>query len=64
MSHDWEKQAVVQEFTERISDGDFAGDYDRLKSDLDAAGILSDRERQQLLQYWISKEREAGRTGQ
>lgn len=63
MPQDWEKQAVVQDFTERITNGDFAGDYQRLKTELDGAGLLSERERQQLLQYWVSKEREAGRTG-
>lgn len=61
MPQDWERQAVVQELTEQITDGDFAGEYERLKTALDNAALLSERDRQQLIQYWLSKERESGR---
>lgn len=58
MAADWEKEAVVQELTERITAGDFAGDFDALKQAVEASDLLSERDRQQLLQYWVSKERE------
>lgn len=58
MSTDWERQAVVEELTERITDGEFAGDYEHLKQVVERADLLSERDRQQLLQYWVSKERE------
>lgn len=61
MAQDWERQAVLQELTERITAGDFAGSYDQLRAALEAASLLSERDRQQLLQYWLSKERESGR---
>lgn len=64
MAHNWEIQAVVEEFTKRITDGDFSGNYDLLKTELEASDLLSERDRQQLLQYWLSKEREAGRKAQ
>lgn len=63
MAQDWEKQAVVQEFTERITDGEYSGEYEQLKSELENAAILTERDRQQLVQYWLSKERESGRPG-
>lgn len=58
MAADWEKEAVVQELTERITAGDFAGDFDALKQAVEVSDLLSERDRQQLLQYWVSKERE------
>lgn len=58
MTADWERQAVVEELTERITDGEFAGAYDELRKAVERAELLSDRDRQQLLQYWVSKERE------
>lgn len=58
MGTDWERQAVVEELTERITDGEFAGDYERLKRTVERADLLSERDRHQLLQYWMSKERE------
>ncbi len=58
MTADWERQAVVEELTERITEGEFAGAYDALKEAVERAEVLSDRDRQQLLQYWVSKERE------
>ncbi|MDX1616452.1 MAG: hypothetical protein R3300_19235 [Candidatus Promineifilaceae bacterium] len=58
MGTDWERQAVVEELTEKITEGEFAGDYEQLKAAVERADLLSERDRQQLLQYWISKERE------
>lgn len=58
MGADWERQAVVEELTEKITEGVFAGDYEGLKSAVERADLLSERDRQQLLQYWVSKERE------
>jgi hypothetical protein len=58
MPADWERAAVLEALTERITEGDFSGDYDRLSRTLAAEPLLSERERQQLLQYWMSKERE------
>jgi len=61
LPQDWESDAVRQELTERISQGDFSGDFEAIKAAIDGAGLLTEREQQQLLQYWLSKEREAGR---
>lgn len=58
MTADWERQAVVEDLTERITDGEFAGAYDELNEAVERAEVLSDRDRQQLLQYWVAKERE------
>jgi hypothetical protein len=58
MAEEWERQAVIQELTERITQGDFAGAFDALTGEIDAVGFLDDRDRQQLLQYWMSTERE------
>lgn len=60
MAEDWERQAVLQEITERITEGEFAGEFDDLKAALDETPLLNERDRQQLLQYWVSKEREGG----
>lgn len=60
MAEEWERQAVLQEITERITEGEFAGAYDDLKDELDSAQLLTERDRQQLLQYWVSRERESG----
>lgn len=58
MPADWERQAFRQELTEKITDGVFAGDYDGLKAAMEQTDLLSERDRQQLLQYWMAKERE------
>ncbi len=60
MAQDWERQAVLQELTEKITEGEFADSYEELKAALEASPLLSGRDRQQLLQYWLSKERESG----
>ncbi|MGA9531741.1 MAG: hypothetical protein WBR18_03405 [Anaerolineales bacterium] len=60
MAEEWERQVVIQELTERITNGDFAGAFDSLTQEIDAVGFLDDRDRQKLLQYWMSKERERG----
>lgn len=60
MAEDWERQAVLQEITERITEGEFAGEFDILKAVLDETPLLTEWDRQQLLQYWVSKEREGG----
>ncbi len=58
MPADWERDAFRQELTEKITDGVFAGDYDGLKQAMEQTDLLSERDRQQLLQYWMAKERE------
>ena len=58
MPADWERDAYRQELTEKITDGVFAGDYDGLKEALEKTNLLTERDRQQLLQYWMAKERE------
>ena len=58
MPADWERQAFRQELTEKITDGAFSGDYDGLKEAMDQTNLLTERDRQQLLQYWMAKERE------
>ncbi|MFP3853284.1 MAG: hypothetical protein ACLFWD_03200 [Anaerolineales bacterium] len=60
MPADWERDAIRQELTEKITDGFFAGDYDGLKAAMEKTDLLSERDRQQLLQYWLAKERESG----
>lgn len=60
MPAEWERQAVIQELTERIKEGEFAGAFDSLTEAIDDFGFLDDRERQQLLQYWMATERERG----
>ena len=57
---DWEREAFLQELTEKITDGVFAGDYDGLNGAMEKTDLLSERDRQQLLQYWMAKERESG----
>lgn len=57
---DWEREAFLQELTEKITDGVFAGDYDGLSAAMAKTDLLSERDRQQLLQYWMAKERESG----
>lgn len=61
MAEEWERNAVKQEITELITDGAFAGDYRALKQAIDSSKLLDERDEQQLLQYWMAKEREASR---
>jgi hypothetical protein len=58
MPADWERQAFRQELTEKITDGVFNNDYDGLTEAMAQTDLLTERDRQQLLQYWMAKERE------
>jgi hypothetical protein len=61
MPEEWERQAVLHELTERITTGEFGGNYDGLKRAIEQSGALDERDQQKLVQYWLSKERERGR---
>lgn len=61
MVQEWERQAVIDELTERIDRGEFVGGYEALKAILEGSDALTERDRQRVMQFWVSKEREIGR---
>jgi hypothetical protein len=61
MALDWERQAVIDELTERINQGAFDDGYDELQRALDDSDALSEPDRQRVLQFWVAKQRERGR---
>jgi hypothetical protein len=60
MALDWERQAVIDELTERINQGAFENNYGDLKRALEESDALSEPDRQRVLQFWVAKERELG----
>ncbi len=63
MALDWERQAVIDELTQRINQGAFDDGYKDLKRVLDRSDALTEPDRQRVIQYWLAKQREAGRGG-
>ncbi|MGA9190572.1 MAG: hypothetical protein WBZ24_02485 [Anaerolineales bacterium] len=60
MALDWERQAVIDELSQRITQGAFDGAYDDLKRALDDSDALTESDRQRVIQYWLAKQREQG----
>lgn len=63
MALDWERQAVIDDLTERINQGAFDDAYEDLKQALADADALDERDRQRVVQFWLAKQREKGRSG-
>jgi hypothetical protein len=61
MALDWERQAVIDELSERINKGAFKDGFDDLKRALDESDALTETDRQRVLQYWVAKQRELKR---
>jgi hypothetical protein len=62
MALDWERQAVVDELTQGITQGAYDDDYEKLRQVLEASDALTGDDRQRVLQFWLSKQRERGAT--
>lgn len=62
MALDWERQAVIDDLTERINQGAFDDAYEDLKQALADADALDERDRQRVVQFWLAKQREKGRS--
>ena len=58
MALDWERQAVIDELTQRINQGEFVDAYDALKQALADADALDERDQQRVVQFWLAKQRE------
>jgi hypothetical protein len=61
MALDWERQAVIDELTQSITQGAFNDNYERLTQVLNASDALTELDRQRVIQFWLSKERERER---
>ncbi len=64
MALDWERQVVIDELTQRINQGAFDAGYDALKRTLDDSDVLTEADRQRLIQFWLAKQRERGMLGE
>ncbi len=61
MALDWERQAVIDELTQDISQGIYDNNYQELKQVLDTSDACTEVDRQRLVQFWLARQRERGR---
>lgn len=61
MALDWERQAVIDELTQNISQGTYDNNYEQLKLVLHTSDACTEADRQRLVQFWLARQRERGR---